>query len=1324
MTSSPDRAVQIASSSSPRLLARLAALAGCVVAVTVCGEQGRFQTTSPAGPSGDTESPVASIVFPGGPADTIVDITDSLKFTVRVTDNIRIASVKVEVAGLNNFPLDTVVLDSTPSGTVTALTKAFAIPLPTNTAGQRLNITVTAQDGSSNTGSASANVTVDDRQPPLISVFAPASGITAPNGGTLIVVAKASDPSGIRRMGARIFFLNALQLPVAISGDSLTYSLRFTTRQDTFRVKIPNTLAPGSYPVHVFAVDSSANANTSTSSSISITVADTLKPFGGFILPVRNASVVAGDSVIVRFRSQDSTGVVSVTLDGVSHRGVDSLGTGVDVTRFNAVTVTLPNRNSDTTLTRILSAVASDSTPETVFLRAVLTDVSNNTTTVKDTIVIVPGPFVRVGNPASGARLPVGVPVSIKIVGRDPDSVRTLGFVATGVATGRDSVVRSSPLKITDSVTTLSLAVSATARLGVDTITPFATDRLGSRFVGLPVVISFQDTVAPTDTIKTPAANVLVAVGDSVLLTVRVLDNRGVSSLTLLGVAYRGSRAFGTDTSVTRLTPRAVTLPQSTDTTITRYLRAVLTDSTPETVYLIAQLQDSSGNSRRDSIAVTIVNGPKTAILRPADSSLTSPGKFVAVQIRGISKVGVRLLGWAATGAVAKRDSVIASPTGGTLADTLVFNDSLLVPNGTPAGSVSITAFATDSLGNPSGLSSGVTILVQTVSTDVTPPLVQFTIGTRVEAADSVTVHATDAGGIKRLGFIVRRLGTPSAPDTTIVKRDSLAGLPGTQTDVTQRFSIGLDTITSFPRQLTIEAFAFDSIGNRGVSTLTSVPRATPAARETLTVVAGKTIALPPGSKIGDAIFNANRNELYLTNTALDRLEVFSLASNSFVASIPVGSRPVGIALWPHDTLGTYGDTVIVANTGGTNLSVVDVAARVERRRQRLPTYTLFTVKTQTNSGGGTDVLFTSFGFSSRPFQLGATCITSVKKLATCDMVRAVYSSTPTPAQSIANRGYMAWIDLNPGANPGPHVHFIYEHANDIEPTDTIQIEAAFDSLPGQPLREIVLGAGVGVRTKVENLIFQDSTFVRNSGDFRHVIVGEGGPAAFARVLTYDARRGLGQHAPLGTGKCVVGTVVLDCTGTLDTAVSQVEFVSDFVINRSSRVSAVATNFNGRTNVVRADSIYAFDFILRQTGIMQIGGQAVGLDFHPSNNFDAETRGTGGAGFGGTGSPNNRLVFAARPDSSIDVFDTYFYGRVTDTTSVASTIPIPIRNALIGPVRVATVSGKTVMFGITASGLVTIQLPSVTNSLFPIRLPTTTSSQPTGPENRPVSRTP
>ena len=120
---------------------------------------------------------------------------------------------------------------------------------------------------------------------------------------------------------------------------------------------------------------------------------------------------------------------------------------------------------------------------------------------------------------------------------------------------------------------------------------------------------------------------------------------------------------------------------------------------------------------------------------------------------------------------------------------------------------------------------------------------------------------------------------------------------------------------------------------NRGVTGATfTVPSPTgPARVDTIVIVAGVTRAFPlAGTHISDAIFDGNLGELYLTNTPLSRVEIFQTANTSFVAAgIPTaGPQPWGIALWPHDTLGHYGDSIVVANSGGTEMSIIDVVAR------------------------------------------------------------------------------------------------------------------------------------------------------------------------------------------------------------------------------------------------------------------------------------------------------------------------------------------------------------------------------------------------------------
>ena len=787
---------------------------------------------------------------------------------------------------------------------------------------------------------------------------------------------------------------------------------------------------------------------------------------------------------------------------------------------------------------------------------------------------------------------------------------------------------------------------------------------------------------------KSPG-NTPVNVGDSVLVQFRASSAKKIVSVDLFGVARRGDVTLGTDTVVARFFEKLVPIAFKTDTIMKRFLKAIPGDSTAETVFLIAVATDSAGNTGVDTTTVHVAPGPHVVITKPVPPSTTSSGKSITVEIKATAVLGVRVLGYRMTGVFTKSDSTIYSAP---LPDTTLFSKVVTIPAATASGTLVITAFAVDSAGNPSGTTGADTVTVVSAASDVTPPVVTFTVATRVEVDDSITVHATDPSGVKNIGFIVRQLGA-----ATVVSADSVVSV-GNLTDVTATFALKLDTLSAFPRLLTVEAFAVDSVNNRGLSTVTGVPvpASGTAASDTLTVVAGKTFALPAGGQIGDAIFDGNpaRNELYLTNLLLNRVEVFQVNTSSFVAGgIPVGARPLGIALWPRDTLGNYADTVIVANSGGTNLSIVDVVARVERRRHRLPNYLIEKVSIQLvdTATGIVELKVSQFDYSDRPQFVAATCRTN------CTKVFAVYSTTPTQAQSQSGRGYLAWEEVTAAAG-APNGHFFWEIGEVSGGLDTLQVISVRDTAPGAFRRDTLVGGAVGITADFNQIVVQDTTFVRNSGDFNHAVMGEGGNVGFARAFLFDARP---NTFTVGPGPACIGppgsraallVFYLNCRGLVDAGVSNGIFVRDFLVNRASKVNAVATNFNGRTNFVRADSVYVMDFTLRLTGLMQVGGQNAGMDVNPNNRFDAATRGSNG--FGGNLNPNDRLVYTARPDANIEVFDSYWF---------ASIALIPVRDPIIGPVRLAKNSaGQQVLVGVTQFGVVVVPLITPITNPLPI----------------------
>src|SRR3989449_6118308 len=203
------------------------------------------------------------------------------------------------------------------------------------------------------------------------------------------------------------------------------------------------------------------------------------------------------------------------------------------------------------------------------------------------------------------------------------------------------------------------------------------------------------------------------------------------------------------------------------------------------------------------------------------------------------------------------------------------------------------------------------------------------------------------------------------------MKFDTVYVGAGNLSDVTRHFSLGSQGLQPLPRFIAVKGYACDLAVARNCSftnSTTLIPSAplrtkaiapspqlqmSPQALiDTIVVVAGITRPLPFGGRIADAIFNGNDSSLYLTNPTLGRVEIFQVANTSFVAAgIPTaGPVPWGISLWPRDTLGNYGDTIVVANAGGGGVSVIYVRAGVRRLawRQDLPDYLIETYKVLT----------------------------------------------------------------------------------------------------------------------------------------------------------------------------------------------------------------------------------------------------------------------------------------------------------------------------------------------------------------------------------------
>jgi hypothetical protein len=790
--------------------------------------------------------------------------------------------------------------------------------------------------------------------------------------------------------------------------------------------------------------------------------------------------------------------------------------------------------------------------------------------------------------------------------------------------------------------------------------------RRGVAYAGVAVIFSLavgacNDTTSSDSTRDRipPRVALTAAIGqpDTVIsFTTSATDNLGLKTIRVQAV---GAVGFSFDTTF-RSAVTNIALP------FRLFSSRTVPPGTP--VIITATAIDGAGNSSGvDTLRMATGNvpPPEVRVLSPISGSSAVVGKSILVTVMGKTALKVLSLGFSTTGPVVFTDSALFSSP---LRDSTTMQDTVAIPATASPGTLTITPFLRDSLGQRA-TGPSITITVQTAAQVTSVPVVnQYCVGNtafdnacghgrRVEVGDTVHVEADDPSGISTLGYEVRRTVGGVIDDTqTFASSGQLTFLPHT-------FSMRLPYST-FPTTAYIQVFAVNSNGVRAYAKLQSgVDRI-----DTVTVVAGVTRSLPLGGEVADALYHAGKDRIYLTNINRNQIEVFNIADSSFKAPVIVGSRPWGLAGWPRDRAGTMGDTVLVANSGGTNISYVDLNAGLsgsglEVFRYDLPNILAFTITTENSATTGLPIQVRRiYDFSDRPQYLGTTCIDAA---GACTDVLLTYSTTATGGQSapFSNRnGTLRWENLTAGTS-----HFFFEQA--IGQTagrgDTLEIiRYDADGVNSTVLVPYKDALNRSVLVQIEKLGFRDTTFVRNSGDFRRSVFGEGGSVFGSRVMLYDAMRGPDPSMP-----------------QIDLGVSPAADVSDFTANTFSQVSGVAINFDGTLSAVRGDSTYLLNQSLRLQGVLGTTESNAGLDFHPRNttvnSFPL----------------NTRLAFAASSEPVIEVYDTRCFQRVAT---------FPIRDAIIGPIKAGIrPAGDIVIVGATARGVVIAQLPNTFTTTCP-----------------------
>jgi len=213
-------------------------------------------------------------------------------------------------------------------------------------------------------------------------------------------------------------------------------------------------------------------------------------------------------------------------------------------------------------------------------------------------------------------------------------------------------------------------------------------------------------------------------------------------------------------------------------------------------IQVIGRATDGAGNFAEDTITIFLSNvqALRVRLALPSPGALASTGKGIAVDVIAVQNTGIEKIGFLVSPPTSVTNPT--TPPSDSLvftvpfADSVEYVDTLVVVPAT--GTFNIVGFAEDSAGRR-GFTNVVSVVIQSVATDVQAPVVAHRIATRVEVDDTVHVRAQDPSAISWIGFRVDTGGV-------MMKFDSVYVGAGNLTDVTRHFTLGLQGLQPLPR--------------------------------------------------------------------------------------------------------------------------------------------------------------------------------------------------------------------------------------------------------------------------------------------------------------------------------------------------------------------------------------------------------------------------------------------------------------------------------------------------------------------------------------------
>ena len=1011
------------------------------------------------------------------------------------------------------------------------------------------------------------------------------------------------------------------------------------------------------------------------------------------VAAARNDSVNVGSSVIAEVRATHTVSLLaafdSVFVDGVLIRNDSTRFTTATTAHTQQLPIPLGGVRSGQQI-RIV-AYAVDGRRNQAVAQMILT--AYDTTS----------PKVQVTQPPANRLLRPGTLVdSITVVASDSS-----GLLRVGYRFYADSILTTASVPVGgDSVDVLPQATTATRRLPVQvpaTMAPgryfirgFATDLSGLRGYSSLVGIFVQDTISPTiistilNTQFQPRDTILVR--DSVIMESVLHDNLGLSSATIRGVALRGNPDLGPVDTVPLYQSASYAVPSGvtqTDTTVRRLMVPIENAPVSDTiVYFITTVVDRAGNRAIAQKIARRVSGPKVDVIRPNDNEERARGEEITIELVAVDPDGVRNLGFTISGE--GFPSVIRDSMPPAREDTMRFTYRFTIPDAAVVGSlVRIVPTARD-LTNQIGVGPSRSILVVGTTTDTIPPFVYQSAPKRMELGDSVTIRATDRSRITRFGYTLRSLRTGS----TIATAERAIATPY-PSDTTVKFRLdeagGLwpDSLRKYRGELVIlSSYADDSLANRGYSladanTTTPERVAALAKTDTVRLVFGYTQLLPMGGFGADIAVDPATHDVFVSNITFNQLDVWRSSLGRFDGTfVRVGAQPWGMAL---DTSSTQ---LLVANSGGTNISIVSLTSRTEVRRINTPNTVTYDVSYNQDASTGIIryTLNPVIDYSDRPQFIGqsqngniyySTRPTSAARPGTIRRVdpEPIAWGTGIRVDTVAirqvwqygglqNQKYVILnsdgVSVTKGAtNTDPDIITICDHPFG-------RSRAAMSCFSDSSVELVVaqlrgLGADVEAPRDLNaaSLALTDTTFVSVGGDLRWLAFGEGATSRPGRVILV---------------KDTIGTDPFQATYS-----DGIEVV-DLTNNASDRVFGVALNSNSSMLGVHGAGAFFGDTALRLQGTVEMGGGA-GIVFHPSHN-----------GTGQLADPLHRTAFVAEADTTIAILDTYFF-RQRGTLHLRQNVTGAVRAVLPTAAELAADPELAVkLFALTPTGMIVINV--------------------------------